>query len=134
MTIGSIVLICFIAAFGGLISALSFVWAKDFESKFAIVVGVVCAVFTIAGCLGITLWQLNSESGKRALKTQQSNLNGGIVRTVKIFDMEGDEIAKYEGKFDVEHESGDNRIMFDDENGKRHVVYYTTGTVVVDEK
>jgi len=41
-------------------------------------------------------------------------------------------IKTYDGKFDIDHD--DNRIIFDDEQGKRHVIYYPTGTVVVDEK
>ena len=28
----------------------------------------------------------------------------------------------------------ENRILFDDEDGKRHVIYYPTGTIIIDEK
>lgn len=134
MTIGSIAVICVVGFIGLLFSAFGFLYAETEDSKIAVVCGVVCILMTIAICVTIAWWQLNSESGKRALKTQQSNLHGGITRVVSVYDMEGDEIARYEGKFDVEHRYQDNRIMFDDENGKRHIVYYTTGTVTVDEK
>lgn len=134
MTIGCIVLICIIAALGLTISGLLFACAKDTEWATPAVGGAVCVVLTVVICFLIAWWQLNSESGKRALKTQQSNLHGGITRVVTVYDMEGDEIARYEGKFDVERRAQDNRIMFDDEHGKRHIVYYTTGTITVDEK
>ena len=90
----------------------------------------------IALCIGIFVgmnaYYNNTESGKRALKSQESNFNSGIERTVTIYDVNGKVIKQYEGKFDVEYD--DDRILFDDENGKRHVVYYTTGTVAIDEK
>lgn len=134
MTIGSIAAICVVAIIGLAVSFLFFSAGKDLESVGPKAFGVFCIVLTAVTCCTIAWWQLNSESGKRALKTQQSNLHGGITRVVTVYDMEGDEIARYEGKFDVEHRAGDNRIMFDDEQGKRHIVYYTTGTVTVDEK
>ena len=81
---------------------------------------------------GIILYCIfGTESGQRAIKDFQSNFAGGLQRTVTVYDMEGDVIKEYSGKFDVEYDS--DRIKFDDENGKRHVVYYTTGTVVIDE-
>lgn len=70
--------------------------------------------------------------GKRAYKTQESNLSNGIYREVTVYDMEGDVIKTYSGKFDITYDN--DRILFDDENGKRHIIYYPTGTVTVDEK
>lgn len=81
------------------------------------------------GCVG---WYYNStEAGKRARKSQDSNFNGGITRRVRVYDMDGDILEEYKGKFDVDY--GSERILFDDENGKRHVIYYKSGTVIVDE-
>lgn len=86
----------------------------------------------IAGVWITGHWYYNStERGKRAMKSQESNLNGGITREVKVYDMEGDVIVTYRGKFDVEHDA--DKVMFDDENGQRHIIYYTTGTITVDE-
>ncbi len=62
----------------------------------------------------------------------KSNTAGGITRIVTVYDVNGKEIQKYEGKFDVAYDS--NRIKFDDEQGKRHIIYYTTGTITIDEK
>lgn len=89
----------------------------------------------LAICLviwGIALWYYNStEAGKRARKTQESNFNGGITRVVKVYDVEGDLIAEYTGKFDVDYDN--DRIVFDDENNNRHIIYYPTGTIIIDE-
>lgn len=97
------------------------------------VVGTLCGVIVSAILLGFMLWYFGStETGKRAMKSQESEFNGGIEQTVKVYDVKGDIIAEYEGKFDID--SNENRIIFDDENGKRHIIYYKTATVVIDEK
>lgn len=97
------------------------------------VVGTLCGVIASVLMLGFMLWYFGStEKGKRAMKTQESNFNGGIERTVKVYDIKGEIIAEYEGKFDVDY--NESRIIFDDENGKRHIIYYNTATVVIDEK
>ena len=96
------------------------------------VVGTLCGMIVSAIILGFMLWYFGStEKGKRAMKSQESNFNGGIERTVKVYDIKGEIIAEYEGKFDVDY--NESRIIFDDENGKRHIIYYNTATVVIDE-
>lgn len=105
---------------------------NDVETlKTAIGIGVIGVM-----CIGMTwfgiIWYYNhTESGKRAVKTQESNFGGGITREVKVYDVEGDVIAEYKGKFDIEYDN--DRILFDDEKGNRHIIYYPTGTVIVDE-
>ena len=97
------------------------------------VVGTLCGIIASVLVLGFMLWYFGStEKGKRAMKTQESNFNGGIERTVKVYDIKGDIIAEYEGKFDVDY--NESRIIFDDERGKRHIIYYKTATIVIDEK
>ena len=131
MTIGTIVLVSIVGLIG-LTAATFCVAAAASEKSVGAAVGAVVSVLIAAAiCIGVSWWQLNSESGKRAFKTQQSNLNGGITRVVTVYDVNGEEITRYKGKFDVDHT--DDRIMFDDENGNRHIVYYTTGTITVDE-
>lgn len=81
---------------------------------------------------GIYWWLSNTASGGRFAKDIESDVSGGIERTVTVYDFEGDIIQQYSGKFDVSYDS--DRIKFDDENGKRHVIYYTTGTIIIDEE
>ena len=128
MTIGSYIVLGIITV--GVIVSLLIV-SDDWEIKPKII-GFVIAIVILAGLWGFGFWLFNNtESGKRALKTQDSNLNGGIKRKVAVYDIEGDIIAEYQGSFDIEYD--DDRILFDDENGLRHIIYYPTGTVVIDE-
>ena len=95
----------------------------------------VIAVFVAAVVLllvGMLFYYNKTESGKRAFHTQESNFNGGLERKVTVYDAIGNVLYEYEGKIDVEYENG--KVLFDDENGKRHVIYYNTGTAIVEEK
>lgn len=128
MTIGAWVtviiidIIILVVAFGTLIDA-----EKTFQIIGFIIALVLCLIVTFG-----TLWFFqNTESGKRALKTQESNFNKGIERKVSVYDMEGELIHEYKGKFDLEYDN--DRILFDDENGLRHIIYYPTGTIIIDE-
>ena len=88
----------------------------------------ICTIIMI----GMMWYFNNTASGRRTFKSQESNFNNGIERIVKVYDVNGKLITEYDGKFDITYD--DDRILFDDENGKRHIVYYPTGTVVIDEK
>lgn len=70
---------------------------------------------------------------KEILKEEYRNgeLYFNDIRTVKVFDVNGNIIYQYDGKIDIEYD--ECRILFDDEEGKRHVIYYTTGTVLIEE-
>ena len=102
--------------------------------KIGLSIATVATVLVTALICGAFIWyQLNSESGRRALKDQQSNLSGGIERTVSVYDINGQLIKEYSGKFDIETDR-ESYILFDDEDGNRHMIYYTTGTIIVDEE
>ena len=98
-------------------------------------IGVITLIVTIALTIltwvGMRWYYQNTASGQRALKTQKSELNNGIERIIVVYDMNGQIIEKYEGKFDIEYK--DERIMFDDTDGNRHIIYFKTGTVIVHE-
>ena len=131
MTVGGIVLCIFLCLITAAIIFCITVYFSE-GTAFGWAVG---AVLTVIACVGIVLgfrWYYNSTAeGARALKTQESNFNNGIQRTVKVYDATGGLIQEYSGKFDIEYD--DDRILFDDENGLRHIIYYPTGTVIVDE-
>lgn len=88
----------------------------------ALLIGV---FFLVKACTGTASFQ-------RKVKTFKSDFNGGIERTVSVYDIDGNLIKSYEGKFDIVND--DNRILFDDEKGKRHQIYFNINTVIVDEK
>ena len=123
--IGFLLLAFIIIGAGLLIGALS-------ESGVGITIGgLIGVIISLFLLMGMHWYYGNTQSGARAMKSQESNFNNGIQRKVTVFDMEGDVIAEYEGRFDIEYD--DDRILFDDENGLRHIIYYPTGTVLVDE-
>ena len=64
------------------------------------------------------------------MKTFQSDLGNGLDRTITVYDYQGNKIKEYDGKFDIQYE--DNRILFDDENDKRHQI--VGGITIIDEK
>lgn len=132
MTVGTIVLICFIGLFGLCTGAYLIYCANDEGSIAAAIAGVIAIVVAAITCVAVAWWQLNTESGRRAYKDQQSNLSGGIEREVSVYDVNGNLIKQYSGKFDIETDN-ESYILFDDENGNRHIIYYTTGTIIVDE-
>ncbi|MPN22300.1 hypothetical protein SDC9_169683 [bioreactor metagenome] len=129
MTIASIIIaILFgIVALGG--AAWSICACENNTKKIA---GAAVCIVIGAACIGGLVWSSGTEAGKRAYKDQQSNVSGGIERTVRVYDFEGDLIQEYTGKFDVETDD-ESYILFDDASGKRHIIYYTTGTIIIDE-
>jgi hypothetical protein len=140
MTIGAWVFVIITAAFGLSIAGF-LLWGaiaadKQYEKGLKVGLSIATAATVLITTLicGAYIWyRLNSESGRRALKDQQSNLSGGIERTVSVYDINGQLIKEYSGKFDVETDR-ESYILFDDEDGNRHMIYYTTGTIIVDEK
>lgn len=135
MTIGAMISIVFgaIVLIGGVIFSICLF--NDLETgtgiMFLIVSVVIATVFIISPFV-----YMKTETGKRALKDLQSDFNNGIERIVYVYDVSGELIKQYEGKFDIEvsNSSGTPYIVFDDDKGKRHIIYYTTGTIIVDEK
>ena len=91
--------------------------------KLIAIVAIIITCFALCSC---------SESCNRACKDYQSDYGGGLNRTVRVYDIEGDLIAEYSGRFDIEtdHES---YILWDDELGKRHIIYFSTFNVIIDE-
>lgn len=69
---------------------------------------------------------------ERACKDYQSDVGGGLYRTVKVYDIDGELLAEYTGKFDIETDHS-TYILWDDEMGKRHIIYFTTATIIIDE-
>ncbi len=123
-----ILLTVFILAIGFCVASL----AHDDNSFIGIVLSIIISIALCIGLWAFSIWWFgNTEKGKRALKTQDSNFNGGIERVVTVYDINGNEIQQYQGQFDIEY--SDERILFDDEDGNRHIIYFKTGTVIVDE-
>ena len=70
---------------------------------------------------GIRWYYQNTESGQRALIDQQSEIGGGLDRTITVYTADGNVIAQYTGKIDIEDNNG-GYVLFDFE-GKRYIYY-----------
>lgn len=133
MTVGAIIACLIFTVIIALVGGIIAYGAYDMgESIIGMVISVnVTLIVIIAMWVGTSWYYNNTEAGARALKTQDSNFNGGIERQVIVYDANGDIIEEYQGKFDVEYES--NQILFDDENGQRHIICFGSGTVIINE-
>lgn len=77
-----------------------------------LVVLMLCIIFLVgSGCA----------SCERELKSCSSNLSGGLYRTINIYSLDGQLLATYEGKIDID-DNLNNSIMFE-LDGKRYVYY-----------
>ncbi len=84
-------------------------------------------VVALTSVLAITMLT----SWERLKKDRESNWSNGLHREVIVYSSTGEEIWRFEGKCDINYSSG--RILFDDENNKRHTIYFESGTVIVNE-
>lgn len=89
------------------------------KKKLIIVVAVTACV-SITGC---------TARFDREVKSFSSNWNGGLNRTVTVYDYNGGEIKSWSGKFDVSE--SENEVYFDDSDGKRVIIH---GGIVVNEE
>ena len=101
------------------------------KKKAAIKTIVITIIVAVISMIGFSWYYTYTAAGERARKTQDSNLKYGLNRRIEVYDATGNLIKTYEGKFDIEYDS--DRIIFDDENRLRHIIYYPTGTVIIDE-
>lgn len=116
------------------VSAFIFV-VCGFGSKGKVVTIIIDALLiVILWCTGY--WYCsNTAAGQRAMKTQQSEFGDGIERELTVYDMQGKVIEQYKGKFDIDtsSEGSSARILFDDEEGNRHIIYPGSGIVIINE-
>lgn len=126
MTIGGWIVFGLLAA---TILGFSIFAAWDLDSAsgkaLAIFVGIVLVAAIGAGMH----WYYNGTAkGQRALKSQESNLDGGLSRTVTVYSYSGDEIASWSGKFDVTE--NDQETYFDID-GRRIIIQ---GGIIINEE
>ena len=67
----------------------------------------------LSGCTGCATWQ-------RSCKSCQSEVAGGLDRTVNVYTYDGTLIASYTGRIDVEE--NESKVLFD-LDGKRYIYY-----------
>ena len=83
------------------------------KSKVALLgIAVGCMVCFATGCTAST---------KRKLVDIQSNWAGGLQRTITVYTADGQKLASYHGKIDIE--SNDGGYVKFDLDGKRYIYY-----------
>jgi|GEM_PF-3205466 len=122
MTVQAIIIII-----GVVLAAGIHMW--KYHSDVLEVVLTVCIAIVIIGF--VVFYSFGTEAGKRVYRTQQSNFENETVREVLVYDACGNILESYRGKFDISY--SDERILFDDEETGRHVIYFKTGTVIVND-
>lgn len=68
-------------------------------------------LFTLAGCA----------SCDRAIKSCNSDLAGGLYRTINVYSLDGERIATYDGLIDIDN--NENGSICFELNGKRYIYY-----------
>lgn len=110
------------AIIGGSIAILGVVVAiLEEKTELKILSGVVAFVAVIVLFFGMRWYFQNTSSGQRALVDQKSELANGLERTITIYTADGEVIAQYTGKIDIEGNDG-GYVLFDFE-GKRYTYY-----------
>lgn len=82
---------------------------------------IVTVVLVVALFCGIRWYFQNTASGQRALTSQKSELRNGLERTITVYTADGNVIAEYSGRIDLQANSG-GYVLFDYE-GKRYAYY-----------
>ncbi len=128
MTIGAWILVIILGIIG--IGFAMFYFLDD-EKTYGLV-AILITIIVIGGLiLGLTWFYNNTGSGLRAMKDQQSNLNNGINRNIKVVESDGFVSYEFSGKADLEMH--DDYIVFESE-GKRTIIYKSyTSTIVITE-
>ena len=86
------------------------------------------SALAVAGVLAVGL--SGCASCDRMAKSWSSDVSNGLERSVVLYDYEGDELARWEGRIDLQVSEEGGHIVFD-QDGKRTVI---AGGIVVSEE
>lgn len=93
--------------------------------------GVITAIVGSLLVAVFSFWYLTqTASGSRDWKTAVSDVSGGLDRTVKVYDYDGELLESYSGKIDIRQTDVAGRVLFD-LNGKRITI---DGGIVITEE
>lgn len=119
MTIGGWIIFAIIGGSLIFVAICGAIVCEKIVSRIAI--PVLCVLATIGLLIGMFWYYGNTASGQRAMVDQQSDIDNGLNRIVRIYTANGDIIAEFEGKIDIEGNDG-GYVLFDYE-GKRYTYY-----------
>ena len=119
MTIGGWIVFLFLAACLIALGVFVAICADSLAARIAtpIICGVICVVLLV----GMLWYYNNTASGQRALVDQESELSNGMERVIRVYTANGDLIAEFEGRIDIEGNDG-GYVLFDYQE-KRYSYY-----------
>lgn len=82
------------------------------KKKVVLLVMIVATTLTLTSCASV----------ERGMKDMKSELSGGLNRTINVYSKNGDLIASYDGKIDIEDSENCNKVKFE-LDGKRYIYY-----------
>ena len=85
-----------------------------------LIIAIIVIILTFSGCA----------SWDRAGKSMNSEISGGLNRTVTVYDNNGTKIKSWTGKIDLQTSDENNKVLFD-VNGKRVIIQ--GGTTIIEE-
>lgn len=121
MPVGGIFLIVFGIIVVILLGILGYAIFGEDSTAGTILIVVVCFALICGVIYGVNWYYNNTSSGQRAVVDYHSEVNNGLERTINIYTANGDLIATYSGKIDMEGNNG-GYVLFDFE-GKRYTYY-----------
>ena len=80
---------------------------------------------------GMILCCTGCASCDRSWKTLQSDIDGGLNRTITLYNENGEMLDTWSGKIDVQSSDVEGKVLFDNEDGKRIIIH--GGIVVIEE-
>lgn len=132
MTISAYIILAVVVV--SLIIVVALIWMGTENVSKTVVSAIIALIVSIVFFCGMRWYYSSTAGGLRAMKDQQGNLENGLERTVKVYNIDGKEIWNYTGKMDLAYD-GDGSIYFDDaQTGKRTIIYNPTGITIVEEK
>jgi len=103
------------------------------EPRPAVLTFILALVIIVVFIIFNSWYNTSTANGARNYKDYKSNIENGLDRSVDIYAEDGRQIYHYDGKIDIEDNNG--YILFEDENHKRHIIYYgALDTVIIEEK
>lgn len=99
------------------------------------IITIIVAIICIAALFfGMRFYYTKTASGSRALRDNYSNLNNGLERSIKQVDDDGNVLFEFSGKCDIETDHEGGYILWDDENGVRHILYKSlTSSILIED-
>lgn len=91
---------------------------------------IVAGAVVLAAIVAIGALWTQTASFARLMRTQRSNYDGGLMRTVTVYDNAGGEIRSWSGRIDIASGEADGETMFDTEDGR---VIIEGGIVIIEE-